>query len=192
MLPLRAAIKSLRRSPGFATVSILSLALALGLVAAVFGIVDALRHPVTATFEPERLVEVRMKGEGAAGRINAAEHIAALERNVRSSEGIGYASFARGDVLLSNNIRVTGMGLRVSGNWFAVHGVRPVAVRLFNSAMADEDAVGSVVISERTWRSLFDAEPQLDRIALTIESESDTRRVQVIGVVPDAFAAETG
>ena len=192
MLPLRAAIKSLRRSPGFATVSILSLALALGLVAAVFGIVDALRNPVTATFEPERLVEVRMKGEGAAGRINAAEHIAALERNVRSSQGIGYASFARGDVLMSNNIRVTGMGLRVSGNWFAVHGVRPVAGRLFNSAMADEDAVGSVVISERTWRSLFDAEPQLDRIALTIESESDTRRVQVIGVVPDAFAAETG
>ena len=192
MLPLRSAIKSLRRSPGFATVSILSLALALGLVAAVFGLVDALRNPVTATFEPERLVEVRMKGEGAAGRISAAEHIEGLERNVRSSEGIAYATFARGDVLMSRDIRVTGMGLRVGGNWFAVHGVRPVAGRLFTTAMADEDAVASVVISERIWRSLFDAEPQLDRIALSVESETETRRLQVVGVVPDAFAAETG
>ena len=41
MLPLRAAVKSLRRSPGFATVSILSLALALGLVATVFGLIVA-------------------------------------------------------------------------------------------------------------------------------------------------------
>jgi putative ABC transport system permease protein len=192
MLPLKSAIKSLRRSPGFATVSILSLALALGLVAAVFGIVDALRNPVTATADPERLVEVRMKGEGAAGRISAADHIEALERNVRSSQGMAYATFARGDVLMSRDIRVTGMGLRVGGNWFAVHGVRPVAGRLFNASMADEDAVASVVISEGIWRSLFDAEPQLDRIALSVESETDTRRVQVVGVVPDAFAAETG
>ncbi len=192
MLPIRAAIKSLRRSPGFATVSILSLALALGLVAAVFGIVDALRNPVTATFEPERLVQVRMKGEGAAGRITAAGHMEALERNVRSSEGISYATFARGDVLMSRDIRVTGSGLRVSGNYFAVHGVRPLAGRVFTATMADEDAVASVVISERIWRSLFDSEPQLDRIALSVESETDTRRVQVVGVVPDAFAAETG
>jgi cell division protein FtsX len=191
MLPIRAAIKSLRRSPGFATVSILSLALALGLVAAVFGIVDALRHPVTATFEPERLIAVRFKGEGAGGRITGADHMEALERNVRSSQDIAYSTFARGDVLMSRDIRVTGSGARVSGNFFAVHGVRPLAGRLFSVAMADEDAAASVVISERIWRSLFDSEPQLDRIALSIESDVDTRRVQVVGVVPDAFAAET-
>ena len=191
MLPIRSAIKSLRRSPGFATVSILSLALALGLVAAVFGIVDALRHPVTAIVDPERLVEVRMKGEGASGRITAAEHIEALERHVRSSDGIAYALYARGDVLMSRDIRVTGSGLRVSSNYFALHGVRPLAGRVFTTAMADEDAVASVVISERIWRSLFNSEPQLDRIALSIESETDRRRVQVVGVVPDAFASET-
>jgi len=191
MLPIRSAIKSLRRSPGFATVSILSLALALGLVAAVFGIVDALRHPVTASFEPERLIAVRFKGEGAGGRITAAEHMEALERNVRSSQDIAYSTFARGDVLMSRDIRVTGNGARVSGNFFAVHGVRPLAGRLFSVAMADEDAAASVVISERIWRSLFDSEPQLDRIALTVESDVDTRRVQVVGVVPDAFSSET-
>lgn len=192
MLPIRSAVTSLRRSPGFATVSILSLALALGLVAAVFGIVDALRNPLTATFEPDQLVRVNMKGEGAAGRISAADHMEALERHVRSSEEIAYATFARGDVLMSRDIRVTGSGLRVSGNYFATHGVRPLAGRLFSASMADEDAVASVVISERIWRSLFDSEPRLDRIALSLESDIDTRRVQVVGVVPDAFALETG
>ena len=191
MLPLRAAIKSLRRNPGFATVSILSLALALGLVAAVFGVVDALRNPVTATFEPERLFHVRMKGEGAAGRITAAHHMEALERNVRSSESIAYQSFARGDELMSRGVRLTASGELVSGNYFSVLGVRPVAGRLFSPTLADEDAAGSVVISERVWRSLFDAEPRLDRIAVTIQGETEGRRVQVIGVVPDAFSAET-
>src|SRR5262245_59763364 len=155
MLPLKSAIKSLRRSPGFATVSILSLALALGLVAAVFGIVDALRHPVTATFEPERLIAVRFKGEGATGRITGADHMEALERNVRSSQEIAYSMFARGDILMSRDIRVTGNGARVSGNYFAVYGVRPIAGRLFSPSTANEDAVASVVISERIWRSLF-------------------------------------
>lgn len=157
MLPIRTAIKSLRRSPGFASVSILSLGLALGLVAAVFGIVDAMRNPVTAIYEPDRLVAVRMKGEGAAGRTTAADHVDALERHIRSAESIAYATFARGDVLMSRDIRVTGNGLRVSGNFFAVHGVRPIAGRLFSITMADEDAVASVVISEQIWRSLFDA-----------------------------------
>ena len=191
MLPIRAAIKSLRRSPGFATVSILSLALALGLVAAVFGIVDALRNPVTATVNPERLFSVRMKGEGATGRITAADHMDALERNVRSAEAISYETFMRADELMAGGSRVSGLGAQVSGNYFTVHGVKPIAGRLFSTALADEDAVASVVIAERVWRALFDAEPRLDRIAVTIQGEADARRAQVVGVVPDAFAMES-
>ena len=191
MLPIRAAIRSLRRSPGFATVSILSLALALGLVAAVFGMVDALRHPVTATRDPEELFQIRMKGEGAAGRIMAAQHIDALERFVRSTEAIAYSKFASGNEILSQGAGMSVNGELVSGNYFTVFGVKPLAGRLFTEATADEDAAGSMVISERLWRTLFDANPNLNQIAVTLQGDTDTRRMSVIGVVPDAFAAET-
>ena len=192
LLPLHGAIRSLRRNPGFATVSILSLALALGLVAAVFGLVDSLRFPRTAIRNPGELFELRMGGEGAAGRITAADHVDVIERYLRASGSVAYETFARGDVLISRNIRVTASGRLVSSNFFSVLGVRAVAGRLFSDATADDDAPASIVISEGVWRQVFDADPRLERLAVTVEAERDTRRLQVIGVAPQELVQETG
>jgi putative ABC transport system permease protein len=189
MLPLRAAIKSLRRSPGFATVAILSLALSLGLVAAVFALVDSLRNPVTATRDPENLYDVRMGGEGAAGRITAAEHIDMLRRFVRSTEDFAFSTFARGE-LSSNGVPINAAGHRVSANYFDVRGVKPIAGRAFSHAMADEDAVASVIISEGVWQRLFDRNPRLDQISVRIDDAAGSRVGQVIGVMPEALVSE--
>jgi hypothetical protein len=94
--------------------------------------------------------------------------------------------------LADRDIRVSGRGTRISANWFAVRGVHPIAGRAFSDATADEDAVASVVISERIWKSVFDAEPRLEKLALSIESPTETRRVQVVGVMPVELSAETG
>jgi predicted permease len=190
MLPLRIAIRSLRRSPGFATVSILSLALSLGLVASVFALVDGLRHPRTATRDPQNLYSILMRGEGSAGRITAAEHIDMLRRFIRSTEDIAFSTFARGE-LTTNGVSINASGERVSTNYFKVRGVRPIAGRVFGEGTAEEDAVASVVISERVWRQQFDADPRLERLAVRIEDEAGARRAQVIGVMPQELVAET-
>lgn len=190
MLPIRAAIQSLRRSPGFATVSILSLALSLGLVTSVFALVDGLRHPRTATRDPQSLYQIGMRGEGAAGRITPAEHIATLQKFVRSVDQIAFSTFARG-VILSNGMSFDGTGERVSTNYFRLRGVRPIAGRSFGEATAHEDAVSSVIVSERVWRQLFDAEPRLERLSVRIEDETGGRNVQVIGVMPQELVGET-
>ena len=192
MLPLRSAIRSLRRSPGFATVSILSLALSLGLVAAVFGLIDGIRNPRTVTRDPEQLFRVNMKGAGASGTVTMADHVDVLSQFVRSVDQIAYESFGVGDVLMDRDIRIPGSGSRVSANWFAVRGVRPIAGRAFSDATADEDAVASVIISERIWKTVFDAEPYLEKLAVSIEGPTETRRVQVVGVMPIELAAESG
>ncbi len=189
---LYAAVRSLRRSPAFATVAILSLALALGVVAAVFGLVDGLRHPRTALREPDQLFQVRMRGDGAGGTVTTADRIDVLERFVRSASQVAYQSFARGDELVSGDARITANGHRVSANYFSVLGVRPVAGRLFSEAIADEDAAGSVVISERLWKTTFEGEPRLERLAVTIEGDAGPLRVQVVGVAPQELSFETG
>jgi predicted permease len=191
MLALRNALRSLRRSPGFATVSILSLAFALGLVAAVFGLVDSLRFPRTAIQKPEELFELRLSGEGAAGRLTAGDHVDVIERFLSGAGAIGYVAYARGDMLMSRDIRLSASGRIVSPNYFPLLGVRPLAGRLFGEATASDDAPASVVISERVWRQVFDADLRLDRLAVTIESDEDSRRLQVVGVVPQEFAAES-
>lgn len=190
MLAIRNALRSLRRSPAFAVVSILSLGLALGLVAMTFGLVDAMRHPRTAMQEPERLYSVRYFGEGAAGRVNVAEHIDVLQRMIPSAEAVAFQAFTRGDVLIAGETRLQASGWRVSTNYFSVLGVRPIAGRLFSDATANDDAVASVVISERLWHSVFEAEPRLERLAVTIEGSDETRRMQVVGVVPEELANE--
>lgn len=190
MLPLRAAIKSLRRSPGFATVSILSLALSLGLVTSVFAMVDALRNPRTATRDPENLYEIRMRGEGAAGRITPNEHIAMLARFIRSAEDIAFSTWARGQIS-SDGVPIEESGERVSTNYFAVRGVKPIAGRVFGEATAHEDAAGSVIISERVWRQLFGANPRLDRLSVRIDDDAGSRNAQVIGVMPQELVGET-
>jgi predicted permease len=190
-LPLRTAIRSLRRSPGFATVSILSLALSLGLVASVFALVDGLRHPRTASRNPEQLFSIRMKGEGAAGRITPADHFDVVQRYIRSADQIAYSAFAGSELVISGEDRAFGRGERVSANYFDVRGVRPIAGRVFTEATADEDAVANIVISEIVWRTAFDAEPRLDRLTVSLESDAGSRRLQVIGVMPAALWNET-
>jgi putative ABC transport system permease protein len=191
MLPIRAAIKSLRRSPGFATVSILSLAVALGLVAAVFGLVDGIRNPRTATRDPEQLFRVTMKGAGAAGTVTQADLLHVLSTRVPSIEQVAAEAFGVGEAIFDNDSRMRVRGTRVSANFFGLRGVPPVAGRVFSEATADEDAVSSVVISERIWKGVFDAEPRLERLSFTVETNAEEKRVQVIGVVSVELAAET-
>jgi predicted permease len=193
MLPIRAAIKSLRRSPGFATVSIISMGLALGLVATVFGMVDTLRHPRTVSFEPERLFTLRYSGDGSAGLVTPGDHFDVLSRFVRSIEGAAYWGMADGQNLISGDVIVEGRGMVVSANYFKLRGVRPVAGRLFDIATVEEDvASSSVVISEQVWTTLFDRNPRLETLALRIEGYSGISRKQVIGVLPGEFLAENG
>jgi predicted permease len=191
VLALSNALRSLRRSPGFATVSILSLAFALGLVTAVFGLVDSLRFPRTAIHRPEELFDLRFSGEGAAGRLTAGDHIDVVERFLRGAGEIGYVAYAPGEMLMARDIRLSASGRIVSPNYFPLLGIRPIAGRVFGEATATDDAPASVVISERIWRQVFVADPRLDRLAVTIESDDASRRLQVVGVVPQEFAAES-
>ena len=63
---VRYAIRKLRKSPGFAAVTILTLALGLGASTAIFQLADAVRLRPLPVAHPEQLVEVRMADPNAA------------------------------------------------------------------------------------------------------------------------------
>jgi putative ABC transport system permease protein len=161
-------------------------------VAAVFGLIDGIRNPRTATRDPEQLFRVYMKGTGASGTVTTADLIDVLETRVPAINQIAFEAYGAGEVVFDKDIRLDTRGARVSANWFVVRGVRPIAGRLFTEATADEDAVASVVISERIWKQVFDSDTRLERLSLSIEGDAETRQAQVVGVVPIELAAETG
>ena len=61
---IQLGIRSLRRTPGFAVTSILTLALGIGLSTAVFTVADALLLRRLAVKDQERIVTARSKTKG--------------------------------------------------------------------------------------------------------------------------------
>src|SRR5499427_8679184 len=159
---LRYAGRTLRRSPGFTAVAILSLALGIGANAAIFQLLNAVRLRSLPVANPQELAEVRVAGgNGGYGSQNGinSELTNALWEQIRQSQeafsGIfawGNADFSVGRLTEARKVR----GLWVSGDLFPVLGVAPARGRLFTPA-DDRRGCGpaGAVISYEFWRNYF-------------------------------------
>ena len=195
---VRHAARTLRASPLFALVSVLSLAIGISGTAIVFDIADAyLFQPRSGMRDVSRLVEVGRTdstvGSGRygggdfdtfsypnyldyAGRQTSFESIAAIRMN--ATFGLG----AEG----SAPVRVT--GAFVSANYFSVLGV---AMQLGRPFQPGEDAASSpvavAVLSDRLWRTSFGGDASI--VGRTIRVNG--RPFTVIGVTTPAFSGHS-
>jgi predicted permease len=176
---LRYALRQVRRSPSFAAVAIATLAIGLGATTAMFTLVEHVLLAPLPFPAAQQLVSL--------GGLDSAHN------HVETVSAADWQDWTRGkppalmDISLSaipwslalssgdSAIRVT--ATRVSSNYFSVLRPRFVVGRGFT---ADEgsDAVPSVVISERLWHNLINADPRLAAPLRTV-----TRNYNVVGVV---------
>ena len=182
-------LRSLRRTPVFAVVAILSLALGIGANAAIFQLIDAVRFRSLPVANPEGLTEVRAEGVSAFGisaGVNAAvtyplwEQMRAHQTAFASMFAWGNAELPVGRADEARPARV----LWVSGDFFRVLGVTPERGRLLT---ADDDrrgcGAGAAIVSHAFWQShLGGREAAIDR-TLTVHDQPFT----VVGVTPARF-----
>jgi predicted permease len=155
---LRHAGRSLRRSPGFAVVSVLTLGLAIGANAGIFSIVDTVLIDPLPYTDPERLVYI---GATAPGTEFPAEFSTGAEFYVQYQESELLEGVAIG-TSFTNTARV---GDRTERIWMAAAstdmmpllGVRPLLGRL--PTVEDESDV--VVISHAMWTTWFGNDPNV-------------------------------
>ncbi len=183
---LNASIRSLRRSPGFSTVAIASLGLALGLATSVFSVVDAFRHPRSIFRDADRLYHVWISGDGAAGDVTNADRVNALAGRIPAAGEMAYSAFAYFGGAQNGTRSRRVFATAVSANYFALTGMHPALGRVFSESSLDADVDHAVVISHRLWRGLFDSNEHLDRLTLTF----DGRTYQVVGVAPPVLGNE--
>jgi putative ABC transport system permease protein len=179
---VRYATRTLRKTPGFTFVAVMSLAVGVGLNAAIMSAVQAVLLQDLPFHDPDRVVEVRGRDDGQS--LFPPWDYLEWERLNGVFEHMGAHDFFNVDGILRSGTVSQRIGvMRVSASFFQVLGRPPALGRLFVPA---DDVPGSnvAILSDDWWRRQYRADPGIIGRTLTI----DNATYQVIGVMPRGFA----
>lgn len=184
---LRVAARSLRRAPGFALVSIFTVALGIGATTAVFSIIDGVLLRPLPYPNPHELIRIYEHTAEYPASSFAGANFYDLEKNTKTLRAV--AAFGSSPVTVLGLAQPIQVGMaRVSERFFDVMGVRPAAGRGFlvgESQGGDRDAV---VISDRFWRNWLNARPDWQNHIVRLDGAT----VRVIGIMPPGFSYPAG
>ncbi|HTX36612.1 MAG TPA: ABC transporter permease [Bryobacteraceae bacterium] len=162
---LRYALRALRKSPLFASVAVLSLALGIGANTAIFTLIDQLLLQQLPVPHPEQLVLLTARGHhyGSNTGANALSYL--MYTDFRDKNQVFSGMFCRyGDTFSVNFEGKTELvsGESVSGNYFPVLGVGAALGRVFNAS--DDLYQGAhplAVLSYGYWKTRFGGDPKI-------------------------------
>jgi predicted permease len=187
---VRYGLRVLRRSPAFAAVAILTLALGIGANAAIFHLIDALRLRSLPIANPDELVDIRADGidgfgvnSGPNGRVTYP-----LWHEIRTHQRALSGTFAWGNaglVIGRGADARRAEGLWVSGDFFRVLGLVPARGRLL--APSDDSPAcdaGAAVVSYDYWQASLGGRESVVGSTVTIMNNAFT----VVGVAPAGFS----
>lgn len=177
---LRYSARTLRRTPLFTAVAILTLALGIGANTTVFTFVENILLSSFPAHDPQQLVSVNWNG---MINISYANYIDFRDRNqVFASLIASRFNPVNMSIQARENFRV--WGYEATGNYFKTLGIKPELGRFFTPA--EDSAPGAnpvVVISDRYWRTRLASDPRVIGRAVKINGYSFT----IIGVAPVSF-----
>src|SRR5438477_1734022 len=181
MNDLKLGFRQLRKSPGFTFVAVLTLALGIGANTAIFSIINAvLLRPLPYPDADRIMVLNESSGPGQDYSValpdyfdwrndnTVFEHLAATHKESRNLSGIPGREPERISCA------------SVTRNFFNIVGLPPEVGRSFSE---NEDKAGAppvVVISDRLWRRVFNADSNVLGRSITLHDQDYT----VIGVMP--------
>ena len=176
------ALRSLRRSPSFTIVAVLTLALGIGSATAVFGILSAAFLRPLPYEDPDRLIaiaETRKTDEISVAYPNFLDW---REQNRSFSE---LAAFA-GRALALGTERGSPERIRgqiVTSNLFRTLGVAPMRGRAFTESEDRAGAEHVAIIGHGLWQRRFGGAENIVGTTVTLDREPYT----IVGVMPPAF-----
>ena len=181
---VRYGSRMLRKSPGFAAVATLTLAIGIAANTLIFSVVDTvLLRPLPFT-EPNRLVfiwECKLKDRAATSPISSADFVD-WKDEAKVFEQIAAWRFAYFN-LLGRDEPERVQGLTVSASFLSLLGAQLQAGRAF---LPEEEQGGhdkAVILSDALWRRRFAGDPKVVGQRVDIEGESYT----VVGILAPTF-----
>jgi predicted permease len=198
---LRFAVRMLRKSPGFTTVAILTLALGIGANTAIFSFIDAVLLRALPVKDPQQLVvfnwsaraKPKLKGHSYYGDcadqtgIGDCSFSIPFFKTVRAQAGAfsGLAAFA-GPInvdLSGNGAASIARGLYVSGDFFSTLGVKAFIGRPLAPSDDSPSAPPAIVLNYAYWVRAFGS----DRSTVGRTVRLDNTTATIVGVADPRF-----
>ena len=189
---LRYGARFLRKSPSFAFVAILSLALGIGANTAIFQLLDAVRLRALPVQKPQELAEVRIVGGNQGMGINTGRYVTVTQpiwRELKSHQQAfsGVFAWAQAGVRVGQGESKTSVSaLLVSGDFFPVLGVQPWRGRLLTPEDDGPCPASKAVVSYSYWQNALGGR-DLAGARLYVTDNGREEPKEIVGVTPPGF-----
>lgn len=188
---LRFALRSLRNSPMFTAVTVLSIALGIGANTAIFSLLDQVLLRMLPVSGPERLVVLHnaYSAEGLSLSDNSESVFSyPMYEDLRDSSGAAFSGLAARSsfpvTLMEGGNSERGRTEIVSGNLFEVLGVTALLGRTLT---AEDDRIPGghpvVVLTHSYWMRRFGGKPEILNQTIRVNGHPMT----IVGVLPKGF-----
>lgn len=177
------AARSLRRSPGFTAVTLITLALGIGLNTSMFSILHSVFLRTLPYPEGDRLVRVyRTTPQGDGNPHSPANYLDLREQNAVFNH---VAAFQFANFNLSENDQPAERlrGMLVAPDFFPLLGVAPAHGRVFTTDEGEPGGGDVIVLSHELWSSRFAADTEI----LGRDIRLNGKAVTVVGIMPPGF-----
>ena len=185
---LRYALRQLRKSPGFAAVIVLTLALGIGANTAIFTIVNfTLLRPLPIR-DPQQVVNLayseKSMGDGASNGFSVPDFEDIRPQTTAVFSGITAVGAFQMEGLTLNGENVNIWPAYVTDNFFNVMGVQPLLGRFFQPAQGNSgDSDPVLVLSYSFWKTHFSGDRNIIGTTVSVSGQP----VAIIGVAPEGF-----
>ena len=186
---LRYALRQLRRSPGFTTTAVLTLALGMGVNTSIFTVFNQVLLRTLPVRGPGELVLLQEHSRYETGTLNTTDGDAEMYfaypayQSLRDGnnvlEGLAVSTVRSATVVTAKDADKVKMQL-VSGNYFTLLGVQPVLGRLLTpSDDVYREGRAVAVLSENYWHAHFGGDPSILNQEIRINGSAFT----IVGIV---------
>ncbi len=185
---LRFALRQLRKSPGFTTVAVLTLALGIGAATAMFSVIYSTVLRPLPFHDPDRIVY--LETHAAAAYIQPASWPSYLDERAqnKSFEALaGYSAYS--GINLDTGSQVVHLrNTATSDHFFDVLGVKPLLGRTFLPGEEQDGHNSVAVLSYEVWQQNFGGNPNIVGTSIHIDGFPYT----IVGVMPAGFRFPVG
>src|SRR5437588_3658264 len=180
---VRFSLRMLRKSPGFAAIVVLTIALGIGATTAIFSVVDATLLKPLPYSHPEELISIESDLPG----INAHD-VGMSQPEWQDLQQSGIFEYVSPTWFDENNLTGSSQPgrvrlLMVAPNYFALLRAQPQLGRTFDPQYNSPGFIPEILISDALWKRNFGGDPNI----LEKSVRMDTDLYRIVGVMPPGF-----